>query len=110
MNAEYYDLNVYGPDDNKLSLSAYEWELSPEGDLQMNSSKYYTITFSYPKDLKEIEFLLDDLAINHYPFTDYDEWRDLDQLITDKTPDAVFDFLDSLPMYDVPLLEQVLNG
>jgi hypothetical protein len=109
MNAQYYDLNVWSSYHNKLTLSAYEWELSSEGDIQQNSSKYYSITFTAPKDMKEIEFLLDDLYLNQYPLTDYDEWRDLDELLTKKTPEAIFDFLDSLPMYDVPIVGAI-NG
>ena len=109
MNAQYYDLNVYGFDRNLLSLAAYEWELSTEGDIQQNSSKYHTITFRYPDDLKEIEFLLDNLAINEYPFTDYDEWRDLEELYTSKAPARIRQFLEELPMYDVPIVG-IING
>lgn len=110
MNAEYYDLNVYSSEDGELSLSAYEWEYDPEGFLQTNSSKYYTITFTAPKDIKEIEFLLDDLYVNHYPLTDYDVWVDIDAVLNKNTPKAIYDFLDSLPIYDVAELERVSNG
>ena len=109
MNAQYYDLNVWSSYHNKLTLSAYEWELAPDGEIQMNSNKYYSITFTAPKDMKEIEFLLDDLYLNQYPLTDYDEWFDSEELLTDKTPYAVYDFLDSLPMYDIPIVGAI-NG
>ena len=109
MNAQYYDLNVYGFDGNKLSLSAYEWELSSTGDIQQNSSKFHTITFTYQKDIKEIEFLLDDLAVNHYPFTDYDEWRDLEDVYNIDTPKVICHWLENLPMYEVPIVGAI-NG
>ena len=109
MNAQYYDLNVYGFDRNLLSLSAYEWELAPDGLIQQNSSKYHTITFRFPEEVEEIEFLLDDLAVNEYPFTDYDEWRNLEELYTSKAPQRIKQFLEELPMYDVPIVG-VING
>lgn len=109
MNAQFYDLNVYGFDGNKLSLGAYEWELSSVGDIQMNSAKFHTITFTYPKDIKEIEFLLDDLAVNHYPLTDYDEWRDLEDVYNINTPKVIRYWLEELPMYEVPVVGAV-NG
>jgi hypothetical protein len=109
MKAQYYDLNVYGPSDNELSLTAYEWELSSDGDIQMNSSKFHTIAFTYLKDIKEIEFLLGDLAVNHHPFTDYDEWRDLEDVYNIDTPKVIRYWLENLPMYDVPVVG-VING
>jgi hypothetical protein len=100
MNAEYYDLNVWSDESNSLMLTAYEWELTPEGDsLQMNSSVYYSKTFT---ELAEIEFLLGDLYLNHYPFTDYDEWRDLSEVYNDHTPESIKLWLEALPAYEVP--------
>ena len=102
MNAEYYDLNVYSDEPNRLYLTAYEWEDCPSGGLQMNSARYYSKLFKYPNDLAEIEFLLGDLWLNHYPLTDFDEWRDLDELYNSNTPPLVREFLDSLPIYELP--------
>jgi hypothetical protein len=75
MNAQYYDLNIWGARDNALYLTAYEWEFCPTGGIQMNSGRYHAKEFT---DRAEIEFLLGDLWLNHYPFTDYDQWRDLE--------------------------------
>jgi hypothetical protein len=103
MNAKYYDLNVWSSDPKELWLTAYEWELDETGDyVQQNSSKYHSIQFNLLEDIKEIEFLLNDLYVNHYPLTDYDEWRDLDELLNEKTPARVRQFLEDLPAYDVP--------
>jgi hypothetical protein len=104
MNAQYYDLNVWGAGDNILHLTAYEWETAPDGVLQMNTEKYHTAWFRALDNLLEIEFLLGDLYVNHYPLTDYDEWRDLDELYNDKTPPAIKQFLEGLPSYNVPAI------
>lgn len=107
MNAEYYDLNVWGSDSNILYLTAYEWELAPDGEIQMNTQKYHTTYFKGLDDLAEIEFLLGDLYVNHHPLTDYDEWRDLDEIYNEKTPDKIRKFLEGLPMYDVPIVGNI---
>lgn len=103
MNAQFYDLNVWSNSKSKLTLTAYEWELAPDGEVQMNSAKFHSISFRYPKDLKEIEFLLGDLLLNHYPLTDYDEWRDLEELYNIDTPKVIRYWLEELPMYEVPV-------
>jgi len=102
MNAEYYDLNVWSDEPNTLSLTAYEWETAPDGDyVQMNSSSWHSKTFT---DLAEIEFLLGDLYLNRYPLTNYDDWRSLAELYTDKTPQSIRIWLEELPDYEVPKL------
>jgi hypothetical protein len=101
--AEFYDLNVWSTDPNELWLTAYEWELTPDGDyVQMNSSKYHSIKFNLPKDVAEIEFLLQDLYLNHYPLTDYDEWRNLEEVYNENAPESIRMFIQSLPQYEVP--------
>lgn len=100
MNKDY-DLNLWGPDENTLHLTAYEWMLSEDGEIQMNSSKFYSLEFKYPKDIEEIEFLLRDLWVNHYPLTDYDEWRDYDDVYNEKTPRRIKHFLELLPEYEM---------
>jgi len=100
MNAEYYDLNVWSDEPSTLSLTAYEWEDCPSGGLQMNSSTWYSRTFT---ERAEIEFLLGDLWLNHYPFTNYDEWRDLSEVYNSNTPPAIKDFIEGLPAYELPI-------
>jgi hypothetical protein len=99
MNAQYYDLNIWGARDNALYLTAYEWEFCPTGGIQMNSGRYHAKEFT---DRAEIEFLLGDLWLNHYPFTDYDQWRDLEELYNSNTPTTIRQFLEALPPYEVP--------
>ena len=101
MNTDY-DLNIWGPDENTLHLTAYEWEIAPDGDIQMNTRNFHHLEFKYPEDVKEIEFLLDDLWVNHYPLTDYDEWRDYGEVYNkDNTPERIKTFLELLPNYEM---------
>jgi hypothetical protein len=105
MNAKYYDLNVWSGDPDELCLTAYEWETTPDGEfVQTNNEKYHTIHFVGIEHLKEIEFLMKDLWLNSYPLTDYDTWVDLDEVYNSNTPPAIRDFLEGLPLYDVPAI------
>jgi hypothetical protein len=104
MNAKYYDLNIWSQAPNELCLTAYEWELAPNGELQTNNNKWHTISFIGIDHLKEIEFLMNDLWVNSYPLTDHDEWKDLDELYNSNTPTAIRQFLESLPFYEVPAI------
>lgn len=103
MNADKYDFNLWSRDDNKLCLTAYEWEYSTEGYLQTNTSKYHTIEFTAPQDTYAIEVLLGDLYINHYPLTDYDQWIDYKDVYLPRSPKALKDFIENLPDYPIIL-------
>ena len=97
-----YDFNIWSQADGSITLTAYE--LSFVGaigfnNIQTNNSKYHSITFTAPKDIAEIEYLLDDLYINHYPLTDYDEWVGLDFVTRDKVPARIARFVTDLPEY-----------
>ena len=87
-----YDFNIWSRTDNELCITAYEWH---------NMTEYYTVRFQYPRDLVEIEFLLNDLAVNHYPFTDYDTWESEGFLTRSKISDRVSKWLDTLPEYEM---------
>ena len=97
-----YDFNVWSQADGNITLTAYE--LSFVGaygpsNIQTNSSRYHSITFTAPEDIKEIEYLLDDLYVNHYPLTDYDDWVALDFITRDKAPARIARFIIDLPEY-----------
>lgn len=100
-----YDFNLWSQDSNELCLTACELEYSTSGTIQTNYDEghYHTMRFSFPENIEEIEFLLDDLAINHYPFTDYDEWIGDPRLFSSerKLPKSIEDFLKDLPMYEI---------
>jgi hypothetical protein len=100
--ADFYDLNVWSSKANELNITAYEWEkVQGENQLQTNTSKSHTITFSY-REYAEIEFLLKDLLVNNYPLTDYDTWVDLKEIYNDKTPQNIKNWLENLPSYEIP--------
>lgn len=98
-----YDYNVWSQEPNELCLTACELEYSTSGTLQSNYDQghYHTIRFTFPEDHKEIEYLLQDLAINHYPFTDYDSWEDDPATYAGITPHKIQMFLHSLPEYTI---------
>ena len=103
MYAQFYDLNIWSQHPGELNLTAYQWEQVPfSNDLQTNTERSHTVKFHARRDLLEVEFLLNDLWINHHPLTDYDTWVDLDEVLNDKTPARIQEFLAGLPNYDVP--------
>ncbi len=65
----------------------------------MNSSAWHSQSFT---EQAEIEFLLSDLWLNRYPLTDYDEWRNLEEVYNSNTPPAIRDFIEGLPAYELP--------
>lgn len=102
----YYDYNIWSIDRGSLTLTAYEWEYY-DGELYMNTQNYESITFTAPEDIKEIEYLLDDLYVNEFPLTDYDVWEGLVYLTRPDTPAKIQQFLDNLPDYNIPQKETV---
>jgi hypothetical protein len=97
-----YDFNVWSDADGTVILTAYELSfagsVSPL-NIQTNSSNYHSITFKAPHDIAEIEYLLDDMYVNKFPLTDYDEWVGLDFLTRDKVPARIGRFIFDLPEY-----------
>jgi hypothetical protein len=100
MNAELYDLNIWSGSANTLNLTAYTRLRNSFGHTETNTKHFFSTTFSYPEDLKEIEYLLDDLYLNHFPLTDYDEWVAPDRLFKTDSPKKIREFLYALPYYD----------
>jgi hypothetical protein len=97
-----YDFNIWSQASGELALTAYELSFAGAfgfNNIQTNSSRYHSIRFTAPEDIKEIEYLLDDLYINHYPLTDYDEWVGLDFVTRDKVPARIARFITDLPEY-----------
>ena len=98
-----YDFNVWSQANGELTLTAYELSFAGafgfHKNVQTNNSKYHSITFTAPKDIAEIEYLLDDMYVNHYPLTDYDEWVGLDFVTRDKVPARIARFITDLPEY-----------
>lgn len=100
MNAELYDLNIWSSSANTLNLTAYTRLRNDRGHTETNTKHFFSETFTYPENLIEIEYLLDDLYLNHYPLTDYDEWVAPDRFFKQDTPESIRKFLYALPYYD----------
>jgi hypothetical protein len=93
-----YDFHLYGEKDHTLTLTAYPitWGYTVDGNLGPETlhGEGQDLNLEYPRDLKAIEFLLDDLAVNAYPFTGIDTWLDPEAIErgTD-TPEAIREWL-----------------
>ena len=100
-NLTSYDFNVYGESEATLLLVAYplsqamdeEGVLSPTQNYESES----VLRLKFPRDLRAIEYLLDDLYINNYPLTDYDDWIAINA-IPDDCPEVIKQFLLELPI------------
>ncbi len=99
-----YEFNVWGESEATLALVAYPLVYETDTDYDNNvkltcdysEATSHVLRLTFPKDLKAMEYLLDDLYINHYPLTDYDDWLDATAMPED-CPDVITDFLLSLP-------------
>jgi hypothetical protein len=99
-----YDFNVWGDSEASLVFVAYPlvYQHDPDydGDAKLtcdySEATAHALRLTYPKDLKVMEYLLDDLYINNYPLTDYDDWLDISE-IPDDCPEVIKDFLLALP-------------
>jgi hypothetical protein len=97
-----YDFGVWGDTDTSLIFTAYPLVIGngPYGtdrivcDYSEHSS--HSLRLTYPANLTEIEHLLGDLWINHYPLTDYDDWLSSIEL-QKQHPTLIQQFLDLLP-------------
>lgn len=100
-NLTSYDFNVYGQDEAELRLIAYPLGQAMDEDGVLQPTQNYqdeqTLRLKFPRDLKAIEYLLDDLYINNYPLTDYDDWIAINA-IPDDCPEVIKQFLLELPI------------
>lgn len=96
-----YDYNIHSSDPSTLTLTAYQqyYDTSDDNWVRTDTFKYYSITFQFPQDTREIEYLLGDLYINQYPLTDYDDWVDNVFLFANDAPPRIKNFMDALPTY-----------
>ena len=103
-NLENYDFNVYGDSDTTICLTAYplKWTYDEayDGNYRMecdySEGSWISLRLKFPEDLKTIEYLLDDLYINNYPLTDYDDWLTITEN-KEEYPQKIREFLDQLP-------------
>lgn len=100
-----YDFNIWSDDDGILTLTAYEQKRDGNNDgyISLNASKYHSIEFTFPQNLKEMEFLLGELAVNHLPLTGYDDWVDHADIMTPETPAKIANWVNALPEYEMEI-------
>jgi hypothetical protein len=99
---ENYDFNVYGDSDTSLTLTAYPLSTTIRKDgsklveCDYSERSAHSLRLTFPKDLKVIEYIIDDLYLNHFPLTDYDDWLDITEN-KKEYPTLIREFLDLLP-------------
>lgn len=98
-----YDYNIHSSDPSSITLTAYRqyYDASDDNWIRTDTSKYLSITFTFPTHTREIEYLLGDLYINQYPLTDYDDWVDNVFLFANDAPPLIKKFMDALPTYEM---------
>jgi len=99
-----YDYNIHSSDPSAITLTAYQqyYDASDDNWIRTDTSKYFSITFQFPQDTREIEYLIGDLYINQYPLTDYDDWVDNVFLFANDAPPLIKNFMEALPTYEKP--------
>lgn len=102
---EDYDFNIYCPDDNSVSLTAYQqyYTLDSDGDpiLNIDTKNYYTKSFDRQLNKEEWRFLTKtDPEDTTESISEYDDWIGLLDLVKPETPVAILEFLQSLPEYE----------
>ena len=98
-----YDYNIWSDDPSSITLTAYQqyYDTSDDNWIRTDTENYHSITFQFPQDTREIEYLIQDLYLNQYPLTDYDDWVDNPFLFAVNAPQRIVDFLDGLPTYEM---------
>jgi hypothetical protein len=103
VTTNYYDFNLWAPEDTMLTLSAYEFEYNTEGDLATNNSKWTTLELPVnPENMKAIKWLLhlffgDE---NYGVYQDMDAWDgDAGNFHHESTPAVIREWALALPEY-----------
>jgi hypothetical protein len=99
-----YDYNIHSSEPSSLMLTAYQQYLDADDTewVRIDTSKYHSIKFDFPQNLKEIEYLIGgDLYVNNYPLTDYDDWVDNVFQFAEDAPPLIKNFIENLPPYEL---------
>lgn len=105
VTGNYYDYNLYAPEDDLLTLSAYEFEYDDTGYLSTNTDKWITLKLPVtPENEATIKWLLElfftpEDAI-HGVYQDLDAWDgDARNFIHESAPAVVREWAKNLPEY-----------
>lgn len=111
-----YDLNVYGHADNVVMLTAYRQAYNSFGEFLTDTNPRTTFSYimTYPENKAEIAWLLqvmpNDLdrlyKLWGNSFADYDEWVGIGDIVSDKCPRHIVEWLVNLPKYE----RRLVNG
>ena len=99
--AQEYDLNIYAPSDEVLTLSAYEWRWDGQF-YTMDSSKYHTLRLEVGGPNQDsIDYLLQVAGATEVQ-EDLDEWVGQYDLLTDENATPLIKaWIDALPEYEL---------
>jgi hypothetical protein len=102
MSYKNYDFNLWGDSETSITLVAYPHKrrVAPDGNAYIETEyselQSHKLRLVFPEEIKAIEAMLEDLYINNYPLTDYDDWLDIRE-ISPEYPEEVNQFLRYLP-------------
>jgi hypothetical protein len=102
MGYKNYTYNLWGDSEASITLVAYPDRRKVDADgnayieTEYSELESHALRLVFPEDLKAIEAMLEDLYINNYPLTDYDDWLDIRE-ISPEYPEQVNQFLRYLP-------------
>lgn len=85
-----YDWNVFVPDYNTLTLSAYPWITNPDGSIHMDSSGWVSLEITMSEDNADIiAYLLEEPNWASQGWVDHDDWLDEEYLSAEDAPGIV---------------------
>lgn len=101
----YYDFNLWAPEDDMLTLSAYEFEYDNEGYLSTNHSKWITLEIPVtPENADTIKWLLHMFlgqdGVDSGVYQDLDAWDgDAGNFTHESAPAVIREWAKNLPEY-----------
>lgn len=105
VTTNYYDFNLWAPEDDMLTLSAYEFEYNSEGDLATNNDKWITLHIPVvPENAETIHWLLNMFlgaeGVEDGVYQDLDAWDgNAENFHHESAPAVIREWALALPEY-----------
>jgi hypothetical protein len=101
-NTREYDFNVYCPENDVITLSAYKLKYVGEGLYTTDHSDWTTIRFNKNLDAHKecVEWLLSEVDESEI-YEDLDAWDFTTEELELRAPDPICNWVKSLPYYEV---------
>lgn len=105
VTGNYYDFNLWAPEDDVLTLSAYEFEYDNEGYLSTNTDKWITLTLAVnPENMATIKWLLELFlgqdGLDNGVYQDLDAWDgNAENFTHESAPEIIREWATHLPEY-----------